>query len=312
MTRPVLSFFLCASVALAGAACAAQAPVRYFMQPAGVQGSSTPYGANDAAGKYVQSGDARIYYEVYGKGEPVVVLHGGGVGTPYEMGGLIDRLRQRYRVIAVSTRGHGRSEIGSRPLSMAQKAADVAAVMQAVTDRPARIIGFSDGGFTAYQIAATRPELVDRIVVIGAGALEPGFFTADSLRVSDMEKFDRAFIEQQKRLMPQPERLQEFWSAYTDFWSKNEIGKPLLAQIRCPVLLLAGDEDDHAPVATMLQAHNWIANSRLCIVPKAWHTAFLDNFGVSWAAIGPFIDAKTASLKPSRKVPLNTSYALSR
>lgn len=59
-------------------------PLRWFTEKADAVGSSTPYGNNEKAGHYVQSGDARLYYEVYGKGTPVVVLHGGGVGTPYE------------------------------------------------------------------------------------------------------------------------------------------------------------------------------------------------------------------------------------
>ena len=62
----------------------------------------------------MQADDAKIYYEVYGKGKPLFVFHGGGVGTPYEMGQMIDNLRKDYQVIVVSTRGHGRS--GNRPL----------------------------------------------------------------------------------------------------------------------------------------------------------------------------------------------------
>ncbi len=88
-------------------------PLRWFTEKADAVGSSTPYGNNEKAGHYVQSGDARLYYEVYGKGTPVVVLHGGGVGTPYEMGCIIDELRKNHEVIVMSTRGHGRSEIGS-------------------------------------------------------------------------------------------------------------------------------------------------------------------------------------------------------
>lgn len=57
-------------------------------------GSSTPYGDNLKVGKYAQTSDAKIYYEVYGKGEPILILHGGGVGSPYEMGKIIDELKK--------------------------------------------------------------------------------------------------------------------------------------------------------------------------------------------------------------------------
>ena len=285
--------------------------LRYFLQPEGVAGSSIPYGANTTVGNFAVSADASIYYETYGKGEPLVVLHGGAVGSAYELGTLIDRLRETFTVIVVSTRGHGRSEIGTEPLSIEQKVRDVLAVIDAAAGkRPVRILGFSDGAYTALMLASLHPERVERIAAIGAGTLKPGFFTAGTLRVSDIEKADKAFVDQQRGLMPEPDRLQEFWTAYMDFWSKTEVGKELLSAIRCPVLLIAGDEDDHAPAATVLQAHAWIPNSRLCIVPKAWHAAFLDNFAVTWAAIEPFMSAKASALEPSRKVPMNSEFTL--
>ena len=286
----------------------AASPIRYFLQPESVTGSDTPYGNNPAVGRYAQTEDAKIYYEVYGEGKPVFVFHGGGVGTPYEMGQMIDRLRQTYQVVVVSTRGHGRSEIGHTPLTYEQKAVDMLAVMREVTDAPATLLGFSDGAYSAYKVAALYPEAVERVVAIGAGTLRKGFFQAASLRVADMEVLDKAFIEQQKNIMPEPERLQEFWTDYTDFWSKTEVGAEVLGAIQCPVLLIAGDEDDHAPIATMMEAEQMIPNARLCIVPKAWHTAFLDNFAVTWAAVESFLRQDAKDLKPSRKVEYNAHW----
>jgi hypothetical protein len=71
------------------------------------------------------------------------------------------------------------------------------------------------------------------------------------------------------------------------------------------LLTIAGDEDDHAPLVTMVAAHQMIPDSRLCIVPKAWHTAFLDNFPVTWAAMDGFIHADRNSFQRSRKVEYN-------
>ena len=78
------------------------------------------------------------------------------------------------------------------------------------------------------------------------------------------------------------------------------VGGELFGAVRCPVLLLTGDEDDHA-------AHQMIPNSRLCIVPKAWHTAFLDNYPVAWAAIEQFLHADVDSLVPAKKLEQNDS-----
>lgn len=77
--------------------------IRYFMQAKNATASGTPYGVNDVAGHYVRSGNARLYYEVYGTGKPIFVLHGGGVGSPYELGCIIDELRKDFQVVVVST-----------------------------------------------------------------------------------------------------------------------------------------------------------------------------------------------------------------
>ena len=279
---------------------------RYFMQ-GDAHGSTTPYGDNVKVGNYAQAGDAKIYYEVYGKGAPILILHGGGVGTPYELGKILDELKKNHQLIVMSTRGHGRSEIGHSPLTYAQKADDALAVLDALKiSAPVQIFGFSDGAYTAYEIAALHPERVERITAIGAGTLTAGYFPADSLKISALEEIDKAFVEAQKKIRPEPERWQEFCNAYMKFWSEHSVGAETFGKIKCPVLLIVGDEDDHAPVATVLAAHQLIANSRLCVVPKAWHTAFLDNYDVTAAAIRQFVNAPLKTLTPSKKVEFNS------
>ena len=232
-------------------------------------------------------------------------MHGGGVGSPYELGKVIDDLKNNHKVIVMSTRGHGRSEIGYSPLTYKQKADDAVAVLNSVGEKSVIILGFSDGAYTAYEIAALYPERVDRIVAIGAGTLQAGFFP-DKMSLTDLEKFDSAFIEEQKKIRPEPERWQEFCDSYMEFWHKMSVGEETFGKIKCPVLLIVGDEDDHAPVITVLQAHQLIENSRLCVVPKAWHAAFLDNYEVTKAAILPFINSPLKDLTPSKKVDYNS------
>ncbi len=274
------------------------------MQPEAVRGSETPYGVNSAVGRYVLAYDARIYYEVYGEGRPFFVFHGGGVGSPYELGKIIDELRKEFLVVVVSTRGHGRSEIGHKPLSYAQKADDMLAVMREMTAHPAPVLGFSDGAYAAYKLAAMYPEAVERIVAIGAGTLRSGYF-APEVRVTDIEKMDRAYIAQVRRIMPEPERLEDFFADYMKFWSAMHVGKEVFGAIACPVLLLSGDEDDHAPVSSVVEAHQMIPNSRLCIVPKAGHAAFLDNHPVAWTAIEQFVRAESPA--SAKKLKQNDS-----
>ena len=275
----------------------------YFMQ-GDAKGSSTPYGENFSVGKYVQSDDAKIYYEVYGKGEPILILHGGGVGTPYELGKILDELKKNYKIIVMSTRGHGKSEIGHSEITWQQKVSDAVKVINEVTSEPVKIFSFSDGAYTAYKIAEICPEKVERIVAVGAGTLHAGFFPAE-MNFGDLEKFDEKFIAEQKKIRPEPERWQEFMSDYMKFWNKQEFDKNVFEKINCPVLLIVGDEDDHAPVVTVLAAHQMIKNSRLAVIPKAWHSAFNDNYKTFASAFYPFINAKLDDLQPSKKVDYN-------
>ncbi len=279
--------------------------MRYFTQGNNL-GSSTPYGDNLSVGNYVTAGDAKIYYEVYGTGEPILILHGGGVGSPYELGKILDELKTSHKLIVVSTRGHGRSEIGHSPLTYEQKADDALAVLDALKiSNPIQILGFSDGAYTAYEIAALYPARVERITAIGAGTLQAGFFYGE-INLAELEKLDKKFFDAQKKIRPEPERWQEFCDAYMKFWSEQNIGAETFGRIKCPVLLIVGDEDDHAPVVTVLEAHQMLANSRLCVVPKAWHTAFLDNYDVTAAAIRQFVNAPIETLTPSKKVAYNS------
>ena len=277
---------------------------RYFTQ-GDKPGSSTPYGENVRLGKYAQAGDAKIYYEVYGAGEPILILHGGGVGTPYELGKILDELKNNHKLIVMSTRGHGRSEIGHEPLTYKQKADDALAVLDALKiSAPVQILGFSDGAYTAYEIAALYPARVERITAIGAGTLKAGYFSPE-ISLADLEKLDKKFFDAQKKIRPEPERWQEFLNDYMKFWSEQNIGAETFEKIKCPVLLIVGDEDDHAPVSTVLEAHQLIKNSRLCVVPKAWHTAFLGNFDMTATALLQFVNAPLETLTPSKKISLN-------
>ncbi len=264
------------------------APMRHFMQQAASPANAIPYGNNPNAGHYVTAGDARIYYEVYGKGKPLVVLHGGGVGSTYEMFQFIDSLSKTYQVIAVSTRGHGKSEIGQLPLTYEQKADDVLAVINAVTKDSVLVLGFSDGAYTGYKLAGMYPARVRKLIAIGAGEQVPGLRKV-ILDAKAMARIDPLYWNQQVALMPEPERIEEYWTKLAQFYNTMTASKELFASIRCPVLVVSGDRDQNAPLATIMAACQMIRASQLCIVPNAGHTVFLENFPAVWASITPFL-----------------------
>ncbi|MEP0710479.1 MAG: alpha/beta hydrolase, partial [Algoriphagus sp.] len=120
-----------------------------------MQAGGVPYGVNQTAGKFVDVGDAKLYYEIYGTGIPLVILHGGGVGSIYEMHQFIDSLSQNFQVIAISTRGHGKSGLGNGPTTVVQKANDILAVVNAEKLDKVIVLGFSDGAYSGFSFAST-------------------------------------------------------------------------------------------------------------------------------------------------------------
>ena len=266
----------------------AQKPLRHFMQSKDEQINTIPYGNNPLAGHYVQSKDAKIYYEVYGKGQPLVLLHGGLFGSTVEMARIIDSLSVRFQVIAVSTRGHGKSEIGTEPLTLEQRANDVLAVIREVTSEKVTLLGFSDGGFTAYKFGSMYPDKVKKMIVIGAGILYPGLRDF-SFNFNQAMEMDTEFWAQQRDLMPEPNRLKEVFQQIATCYSQLTVGAELLGAIQCPVLVMAGDRDEGNSVQNILNAALLIPNHQLAIIPNAGHPAFIVNFNATWASIAPFI-----------------------
>ncbi|MGN0847546.1 MAG: alpha/beta fold hydrolase [Kiritimatiellia bacterium] len=264
--------------------------VHYFGQTATDIVSEIPYGNNEAAGQYVTSDDARIYYEVYGRGEPVLVLHGGGVGCTYEMGRFIDELSKTNMVIAPSTRGQGKSEIGAKPITYANKANDMMAVVNQVTEKPVTILGFSDGAYTAYKIASMYPNRVKKIVAIGAGENIPALRKIPLSTLEELAKEDKRFIDENIARCPEPDRLQDFLNRYFFFFNHELISKELFGSIRCPVLVISGERDQNAPLDTILNAYKMIPDAQLAIIAGAPHPVFITNFDAVWANIRPFLD----------------------
>ncbi|WP_064196112.1 MULTISPECIES: alpha/beta fold hydrolase [Emticicia] len=264
----------------------AQQSLRRAYQPANVI-NKIPYGNNVAVGDYVQTQDAKIYYEVYGQGQPIVLLHGGILGSTIEMAEFIDSLKKNFQVIAISTRGHGKSDIGSFPITYEKKANDIIAVINAVTKEKAIILGFSDGAYTAYKVASMYPERIKKMIAIGAGEQIPGLRTINFNHEQLLS--DKAYWIQQKALMPQPERLTDFWSAMQTFYNGIVVSKELLGSIKCPVLLLSGELDRNAPLPTVINAYNMLPKAQLSIIPNTGHICFAENFPAVWASITPFL-----------------------
>jgi len=262
--------------------------LRAFMQSSPSPKNAIPYGSNPKAGHYIQSGDAKIYYEVYGKGEPFVILHGGIFGSTYEMGRFIDSLSKKFKVIAISTRGHGKSEMGNVEPSYEQKANDVNAILTAETKDSAMVLGFSDGAYTAYYLAGKFPSKVKKVITIGAGVWKKGERTFNLSREMAFG-LDSLYWKQQLILMPEPKKIDQWFTSLNKYYNSLNVDREVFAAVTSPVLLLAGELDQNAPLGTVIAAYHLLPKAQLGIIPNAPHPAFQVNFDAVWADIIPFI-----------------------
>ncbi len=262
--------------------------LRHFMQAGPSPVHKTQYGNNHKAGYYANAGDAKIYYELYGKGKPIVILHGGIFGSTYEMHQFIDSLKKKFQVIAVSTRGHGKSELGTQHITYEQKANDIMSVINAVTKDSVIILGFSDGGYTGYKLASMYPGKVKKLIAIGATELSPGVrnFGFDAKQGISL---DSVYWKQQFKLMPEPQRLNEMFTLLGAMYNQLTLDKDFFQTIQCPVLVMAGDKDQSNPPQRVVSTAQMIPHSQVGIIPNTTHTVFLENFSAVWACIVPFL-----------------------
>ena len=258
--------------------------------PAPGQGTPVHYGNNPAAGHYVDVGDATLYYEVYGKGKPIVLLHGGVYGYIDEFQYFIDKLIPGYQVICIATRGHGKSGIGNEVFSYNQRAEDAFKVIRSITNDSVLVLGFSDGAYTSLRLAARHPELVKKLISIGAGDYPLGGrkkkynYTPESLM-----KSDSAFFAGRLALMPEPKRWGEVLSKATRMYNEDFVSTETFEKIKCPTLIMAGDRDDDNPTENVVACYKAIRNAQLAIIPGCYHVVFFCNFPAVWQSIEPFL-----------------------
>lgn len=215
-----------------------------------------------AIGGYARVSDTRIYYEIYGEGAPVLLLHGNGENL-HTFDALIPTLAERYRVIALDTRGHGKSGRGTKPFRFETFADDVFEAMKILELEPARVIGYSDGGSTAMHLALRYPQCVGRLLLLGAN-LNPkgvevrfqapvvmGYLACKAIaRVSRKAEGKRELLE----LMVKHPQL-----------TVEQVGR-----IGAPALVLAGEKDIIKSTHTMEIAEA-IPGARMEIIPGADH-----------------------------------------
>jgi pimeloyl-ACP methyl ester carboxylesterase len=250
---------------------------------------SIPYGNNPATGRYVNVGDANMYCEIYGKGQPLVMLHGGVYGYIDEFESLIPKLAEHYQVICIATRGHGKSEIGTQPFTYRGRAEDAYKVIRSITSDSITVVGFSEGGFTGLELAALHPELVKRLVAMGVGNYPIDHSKDLHYTPEDLMKQDSAFFAGRLKLMPEPGRWREFLNKSNDLYNNDQMGVETFGKIKCPVLVMAGEKDSYNHLDNVLICARAIPDHQLSIIPGCDHVILYCNFPAVWEAMKPFV-----------------------
>ncbi|MFI5166874.1 MAG: alpha/beta fold hydrolase [Thermoanaerobaculales bacterium] len=226
-----------------------------------------PYGDNKDAGHYAALNGVRLYYETYGQGDPLVLIHGNGGNIAF-MGPQIEYFRNQYKVIVLDCRGRGKSELGEEPLTYMQMTKDVAVLLDSLKVESAYIVGRSDGGIIGLMMGIYFPERTRKIAAFGANltpdatAIYPHIIEeihADRVHAGEMMK--RGDTTTNWRLIRELNSLMEF---------QPHISPDDLRKIKCPVLVMSCDRDVVREEHTLYIYRN-IREANLCIVPGETH-----------------------------------------
>ncbi|MFT5256596.1 MAG: pimeloyl-ACP methyl ester carboxylesterase [Arenicella sp.] len=233
----------------------------------------TPYGENQAVGKYIEINGAKIYYEEYGKGEPLLLIHG-NQGNIKTMGNQIDSFKSKYRVIIADSRGHGKSELKTNALSYEEITADWEGLVNHLKLDSVSIIGWSDGGIIALKMGINDKIKIKKIVAMGAN-LRPD---ATALPYSVVLKIwkERMNIESKITEKDTTRNWKLRKQHYGLMLDQTPIPLSDLSKIKAKVLIIAGDEDE-VKGEHSLEIYKNIPNAQLCIMPGATHFAPASN-----------------------------------
>jgi len=262
------------------------------------------YGSNSQAGHYVQLGELKLYYESYGEGEPLLLIHG-GLGSIQDFKNNIDHLSKYFNVIAVDSRDYGRSNNPSSDLSYQQMAIDMNNFLTAIGIDKTHVFGFSDGGVIGLYLAAKFPNKVLKVATSGANYLVEGLkstnfanFKMTKERVKK-DKLWQKFRSRYQALSRTPELFDEHVQKIRKMWLTNPyIPEEEFVKISAPVFLLYGDKDsirlEHG--LEMFKLLN-PQTTQLAILPNANHLVYSNQSDLVNPLIVKFFNSSFSNTK---------------
>lgn len=241
------------------------------------------------ASGYAPVNGIRVYYEVYGEGLPLVLLHGSYMTTDMNWGQLIPELSKNRKVIAIELQGHGHTPFSDRKLSYATLASDVAGVMDRLKIDSADIAGYSFGGVVAYQFAIQSPKRLKKLVVISSTYKSEGWLPEinNAFKTMKVEFLTNTPLKAAyDKVAPDKTKWAAFLTQMIAFGAVPfNLGDANIAKISKPVLIISGDNDGldkieliktyqllGGGVSTDLGA---ISKSQLAIAPGQGHVGLM-------------------------------------
>jgi len=253
---------------------------------------------------YAQVNGLKMYYEVYGSGKPLLLLHGAFNSINMAFSQLIPVLSKTRQIIAVELQGHGRTNDIDRPFSFESMADDVAALLKQLKIDSTDVLGYSMGGGIAQQIAIRHPSLVRRLILASTVYKYEGWTqeTRSILPMLTAEMFEQTPIKTEyDKLAPDPKHWKEFINKMKKFVTTTyDFGADKIKAIKSPTLIIAGDGDgvspEHAVEMYRLRGGGYMIDfgpihaAQLAIFPGTSHISAMMQTDWLVSMINPFLD----------------------
>jgi pimeloyl-ACP methyl ester carboxylesterase len=255
---------------------------------------------------YAPVNGLKMYYEIHGSGEPLVLLHGSFMTITNNWSEWIPELSKTRKVIAVEMQGHGRTADIDRDISDDRLADDVAAVLEHLKIKQADLLGYSMGAGVAMQCAIRHPDKVRKVVSISGVLRQDGWVKEGSDAIAELtaDVFKGSPIQTEyKKLSPTPDDFAKFIKHVVDSGKKpSDIGAEKLKANHAPIFFIHGDADgvrlDHIAEMFRLkggEGHGDLGprtSSRLAILPDTTHVTLMDRVKIIVPMVNAFLDAK--------------------
>jgi pimeloyl-ACP methyl ester carboxylesterase len=238
----------------------------------------TPALPNTGRSGYAPVNGIKLWYSVFGEGEPVVFLHGGLANADY-WGLQVPEVARHYQVIVMDSRGHGRSTRDNRPYGYDLMADDVVALLDFLHIERAGVVGWSDGGILGLDLAIRHPGRVSKVFAFAANT-DPSGVVAGVEKNPTFAAFIQRAGQEYRTLSATPNGYDAFVGAISKMWATqpNWTAKQLGA-ITTPVLVVDGDHDEAIKRPHTEKIAAAIPGAGLLILPETSHFSFLQDPG---------------------------------